>query len=63
MALTLPMLLQAFRLHRLDAPVHPVLSSYCGPKQMEATLASSQLLPLGARGIEQQPKPLGVNIA
>jgi len=63
MALTLPILLQAFWLHPLEMPVHPVLSPYRGPEQMEAALASSQLLPLGARGIEQQPKPLGVNIA
>src|SRR5712692_7062933 len=63
MALALPILPQALWLHRLEAPVHTVLPLHGGPEHVEAALAGSELLPLGARRIQQQPTSLGVNIA
>src|SRR5437867_3288883 len=62
MALALPVLLETLWLHGLDVSVHTVLPPHRGPEEVQAALAGSQLLPLGARRIQEQSKPLRINI-
>src|SRR6266446_6625873 len=62
MAFALPVLLEALWLHGLNVSIHPILPPHCGPEQMKAALARHQLLPLGARRIQEQSKPLRINI-
>jgi hypothetical protein len=62
MAFALPVLLEALWLHGLKASVHAILPSHRRPEQVQAALAGSQLLPLGARRIQEQSESLRINI-
>src|SRR5215475_5749150 len=62
MALALPVLLEALGLHSLHVSIHTILPPHCGPEQVQAALARRQLLPLGARRIQEQSKSLRINI-
>src|SRR4051812_44173779 len=62
MALALPVLLETLGLHGFNVPIHTILPPHCGPEQVQAALARRQLLPLGARRIQEQSKPLRINI-
>jgi hypothetical protein len=62
MALALPVLLEALGLHGLYVSIHTILPPHRGPEQVQATLTCRQLLPLGARRIQEQPKSLRINI-
>jgi len=62
MALALPILLEALRLHGFNASVYTVLPPHRGPEHVEAALAGSQLLPLGTGRIQEQSKSFCINV-
>jgi hypothetical protein len=62
MALALPVLLEALGLHGFNTPIHTILPPHSRPEQVQAALARRQLLPLGARRIQEQSKSLRINI-